>query len=114
MVILNVTKDTILADRVTFAETLWQRMIGLIGRKDLGEEEGLIIKPCSSIHTFFMRFPIDVVFLNKDLKVIKVKEQMQPFRLTLSNLFSRCVIELAHGTIARSHTKIGDAIETRE
>src|SRR5436305_8511011 len=76
----NTTRDTTLAERATKVDTFIRRGIGLIGRKGLPESGGLIIEPCSSVVSFFMRFPIDVVFLDESGKVRHVVEHMVPWR----------------------------------
>jgi len=113
MEVLNTTKGILLADKAIFAETLWKRLVGLLGREGLGEGEALVIRPCSGIHTFFMRFPIDVIFLDRDSRVRKVIRSMQPFRLSSLVFGAREVIELPSGTIFASHTEVGDIIEIR-
>ena len=67
--------------RAEVARTFWQRVIGLMGRKSLPEEEGLLILKCNSIHTCFMRFAIDATFLDRDDNVVKVVRNIRPWRL---------------------------------
>ncbi len=113
MKVLNTTKGTLLADKAIFAEILWKRLVGLLGRKGLGRGEALVIRPCSGIHTFFMRFPIDAIFLDKASKVVKTIQDMRPFRLSGWVFGTREVIELPSGTISASHTEVDDVIEIR-
>ena len=114
MEVLNTTKGTLLADKAIFAEILWKRLVGLLGRKGLGRGEALVIRPCSGIHTFFMRFPIDVIFLDEELKVVKVIERIPPFRMSLPAFAAKCAIELLSGAIGKSQTEIGDLIEIKD
>lgn len=78
------------------ANTFWTRAKGLLGKKELGQGEGLIITPCSSIHSFGMRFLFDAIFLNKDLVVIRVVPNIGPCRI-LYVPGSRHVVELPAG-----------------
>ncbi len=79
-----------------------------MGRRTLGEDEGLLIEPCSSIHTMFMRFAIDVVFLDKERRVVKVAT-VPPFRAALGG-GSHAVLELPAGIAERNGLKVGDVL----
>ncbi len=109
----NVSKKTLLGDAVGLAETSTERRQGLLKRDGLGPGEGLWIVPCEGIHTFFMRFPIDVVFLNKDKRVTKLVRRMKSSRLSVS-WRARSVVELPVGVIEQTSTEVGDLIEVRE
>ena len=109
----NVSKKTLLGDAVGLAETSTERRRGLLKRDGLGPGEGLWIVPCEGIHTFFMRFPIDVVFLNKDKRVTKLVRRMKSSRLSVS-WRARSVVELPVGVIEQTSTEVGDLIEVRE
>ena len=111
MEVLNTTKGTLLADKAIFAETLWKRLVGLLGREGLGDGEALVIMPCSAIHTFFMRFPIDVIFLDRASRVRKVICGMQPFRLSRLVFGAREAVELPLGVVSTTHTEVDDIIE---
>ncbi|HLD40830.1 MAG TPA: DUF192 domain-containing protein, partial [Candidatus Omnitrophota bacterium] len=80
--VINLTKNTVVAQNAGIADNLFSRMRGLLGRKSLNLQEGLILRPCNSIHTFFMRFPIDVVFLDRYDLIIKVYHSLSPWRLS--------------------------------
>ena len=75
-------------------------MRGLLGRDGLAQGEGLLIKPCGSVHTFFMRFPIDVVFLDRELSVLAVRPEVRPWR-TAGARGGKVVLELGGGEAAR-------------
>lgn len=108
--IINKTKNKTIANVVCLADTPLKRMKGLLGRKSLGVLEAMVIKPCNSIHTFFMRFPIDVLFVDKNSKVVKGIADMPPFRLSPIYLASQFVVELPAGTIQSTNTTEGDQI----
>ncbi|MDD5004894.1 MAG: DUF192 domain-containing protein [Candidatus Omnitrophica bacterium] len=112
--IINRTKNTILADKAEMAETFLKRLRGLLGRDNLAAGEGLVIKPCNSIHTFFMRFSIDVAFLDKSGKVVAMAVFLPPLRLQGSWFRGHLVIELPAGTLARTNTALKDTIEIAE
>jgi uncharacterized membrane protein (UPF0127 family) len=86
------------------------RKKGLLGRDRLEPGAGLVIAPCSGVHTFFMRFPIDVVFAARDGRVVKVSHAVKPWRLALA-MAAFCVIELPAGTAAQCETRAGDRLE---
>ena len=96
---------------VKVADTLFTRMKGLLGKKELPQGEALCIKPCFSVHTFFMKFPIDVIFLNKKNQVIAAVRNLKPNRITRLYPRSFSVLELPSGTIAASNTEVGDEIK---
>jgi uncharacterized protein len=99
-----------LAANLSVAATVCSRAKGLLGRKALAPGEGLWIKPCLGIHTFFMRFPIDVAFLDKQCRVIEVVHHLAPQRLTKFVPAAAGVIELPAGTLSASGTVVGNHI----
>lgn len=110
MIALNTRTGKILATDVRVANTIFARMKGLLGRKELPVGKALWIKPCFSVHTFFMRFPIDVIFLNRQNEVVAVIRDLGPNRVTPLYFKAFSAIELPIGTIADSNTVIGDKI----
>jgi len=108
--ILNVSKGTTVAGRAREARSFWARLVGLMGRRRLEEEEGLLISPCSSVQTLFMLFPIDVIFLDREAKVVRVAPALRPFRLAFGGRGARDALEVAAGTAARSDTAVGDRL----
>ena len=78
------------------ADTAWTRMVGLLGRASLPQDEGLLLAPAWSIHTWGMRFAIDVVFVDRDDRVLRIVEAMRPWRL-VSQWKAHAVVELAAG-----------------
>src|ERR1700704_1472993 len=104
MRISNLTREVILAHRGA------TRRKGLLGRSGLPAGEGLWIVPCESVHTFGMKFPIDLVYLDRNKKVKKVRSGVPPWRLSAC-LSAHSVLELASGTIHRTQTRPGDTLE---
>jgi uncharacterized membrane protein (UPF0127 family) len=108
--VLNLARQAVLADRVEIADHGATRRKGLLGRSGLPAGEGLWIVPCESVHTFGMKFPIDLVYLDRNKKVKKVRSGVPPWRLSAC-LSAHSVLELASGTIHRTQTKPGDTLE---
>ena len=108
--IVNLTRDTTIASRVEIAQNPWARMKGLLGRRDLPPGEALIITHCQSIHMFFMKFPIDVIFCDRQNKVLGLCEGLKPFCLSPIFFKASYAIELPPGSIVASKTQIGDQI----
>lgn len=111
--IFNVTKGVVIAQEAQFAATFGERLKGLLGRSSLSDNQALILKPCTSIHTFFMRFAIDVLFLGKDNRIVKVVQNIHPNRLSPIVWASQMAIELPAGKITQTNTQTGDSIEFR-
>ncbi len=107
----NVTRGTALADQARRADTAWARMRGLLGTDGLESGEGLVIVPCNSVHMFWMRYPLDVVFASVSGEVIGVVENLRPWRMTRVYWGARYAIELPVGVIAASGTCPGDVLE---
>src|SRR5215208_7766279 len=90
---------TVVCERCAVAATPLRRMKGLLGRKSLDAGEGLLIRPTSSLHMFFMRFPIDAVFLDRELEVRKVVPDLKPWRVAFAR-GAKSVVELSAGEAA--------------
>ncbi len=108
--IVNLTRQTELAASAEVAGHSAARNKGLLGRTSLPEGEGLWIIPCESVHTFFMKFPIDLAYIDRKFIVKKVRSNVGPWRI--SGCFSAySVIELPAGTVSRTQTVAGDKLE---
>lgn len=105
----NETRQTVLADAVDVADTSKARRTGLLKHERLEPGEGLLIAPCSSVHTFFMKFPIDLVYISKKRKVRKVRHAVPAWRMSAC-LTAHSVIELPAGTVERTGTRAGDQL----
>jgi uncharacterized membrane protein (UPF0127 family) len=98
-------------EKIELADSSLKRMVGLLGRRGLDAGAGLWIKPSSGVHTIGMAFAIDVVGLDRDLKVIKLWHRLVPYRLTSVSLKLRSVLELPSGTIAQHEIELGDRLQ---
>jgi uncharacterized membrane protein (UPF0127 family) len=108
--ISNLTRGTVLAEQVEVADRGAKRRKGLLGRDGLEPGEGLWIVPCESVHTFGMRFAIDLVYVDRKLRVRKVRSGVPPWRM--SACFSaHSVIELASGAALAAKTQVGDQLQ---
>lgn len=114
-VVVNQSRGTCLASRAEKADSLLRRMKGLIGREqqDFTDGCGLWIVPCDGVHTFGMRFPIDVAYLDSKYRVMKVYHHMRRFRLGAIKLTAHSVLELPAGTLARTATEVGDTLNIK-
>lgn len=110
MKIVNQTKHTTLAEDASVADSFFTRIKGLLGKKGLGRGQGLLLKPCNSVHTFFMQFPIDVLFINKNNTVVACLAEMLPGRASRIYWHAQYVVELPGGTIAQTSTAAGDTL----
>lgn len=87
-----------------------ERMCGLLGKPALKDNEGLLIVPCSSVHTFAMRYAIDLVFMDKQFTIVKTVKTLKPWRMAVSNA-SSMVLELAASSIDKLQLSIGQQLE---
>jgi uncharacterized membrane protein (UPF0127 family) len=108
--IWNASNEQLIGDRIEIAETSFARMRGLLGRKSLDEGEGLWISPSSGVHTVGMSFAIDVLGMDKDLRVVRIWERLAPWRATSLSLRTHSVIELPAGRIAEVPVRVGDRL----
>lgn len=106
----NLTRGTLLATQLEVAGSGGTRRKGLLGRDGLAAGEGLWIVPCESVHTFFMRFPIDLVYLDRKHRVRKVRHAVGAWRLSAC-LTAHSILELPAGTALASKTERGDRLE---
>jgi hypothetical protein len=107
---VNLTREVVLAHSVDVADRGATRRKGLLGRSGLPAGEGLWIVPCESVHTFGMKFPIDLVYLDRNKEVKKVRSGVPPWRLSAC-LSAHSVVELAVGSIYKTQTGPGDKLE---
>ena len=108
--VYNKTKETFLAFKVKVADSVLGRLVGLLGKRSLKPDGGVWIVPCNSIHTIGMLFKIDVIMVDRNLRVVGLHELVRPFSVTSPNFQAESVIELPGHTIFKSHTEIGDQL----
>jgi uncharacterized membrane protein (UPF0127 family) len=99
----------IVCERCLLAETALTRMRGLLGRRKLPSGEGILLKPASSVHMAFMRFPIDAVFLDREMRVVKIAAELRPWRAAGAR-GSKSVLEIPAGEAARRGLTVGDRL----
>lgn len=108
--LVNQTQNKVLVDKLETANSLLMRMKGLIGKESIDGNYGLWIRRCNSIHTFLMSFPIDVIFIDKNLKVKKCIEQIVPNKIIWPVFGASSVIELKSGFLKEHQTQVGDQL----
>jgi uncharacterized membrane protein (UPF0127 family) len=106
----NRTRNTVVAENTGAADSSGTRRTGLLKRTGLDPGEGLWIVPCEAVHCFFMKFTIDVIFLNKKKQVVKAVPSLKPWRIA-GCMRAHSVLEVAEGTIAATQTAQGDQFE---
>jgi uncharacterized membrane protein (UPF0127 family) len=108
--VFNQTRQSFLSLDTTVADNQFSRLKGLLGRRELKSDEGLWLVPCQGIHTIGLFFPIDVVYLDAEHRVVHLIEHLKPFRLTSLRRNCRSVLELPVRTIFESETRVGDQL----
>jgi len=106
--------DAVIAEQVETARRLVRRIVGLIGRREFPPGCALVIPRCRQVHTFFMRFPIDVVFLDEDNRVLRAESDVKPYGITGRCRGGFAVVELPAGTVARFGICPGDEMMMSE
>jgi uncharacterized protein len=112
---LNQTRQTYLATRLDVADGHWSRLRGLIGVRadEFRDGRGLWILPCHGVHTLGMKFPIDVLYLDRDQVVLHIESKLAPWRFAPVRMQATSVLELPPATLQTTGTSIGDRIEIR-
>lgn len=111
MTLSSRTRQTTLLRDLEIAESFFARGRGLLGRASLGPEQGLWIRPCNNIHTWFMKFPIDCVFVDRGLTVRSLREHVQPWRMVMPQWKAHSVIEMPAGSISRLGIRVGEVLD---
>jgi uncharacterized membrane protein (UPF0127 family) len=104
------TRNRALFQEVDLANTFIKRFKGWMGKSNVSDGEGLLLLPCKSVHTCFMRFNIDVLFIDSAGKVVHMIEQMKPWRFSPVVKKAAAVLEITGGSIATQGIKLGDQI----
>ncbi len=108
---VNRTRQAVLVDKGTVAASAWSRLVGLLGHRPLQAGEGLLLRGEKAIHTIGMGFPIDVLFLDKEGRVVHLYHGMAPLRASPFIRQAANVLEMPAGTLERTSTQLGDVIE---
>ena len=109
--VYNKTKETFLAFRVEVCDSVWGRLRGLLGKRSLKPDSGVWIVPANAVHTVGMLFSFDIVLIDKNFKVVGLRELVRPFRITLPERGAESVLELPAHSIFRSRIQIGDQLQ---
>jgi uncharacterized membrane protein (UPF0127 family) len=109
--IINLTRSTTIASHAEWARSFWARLRGLMFRKHLPDGNGLVLEPNSSVHTFGMRFAIDVIFVDRHGCVVGLMPAMPPNRPFAGERRARRTIEVPAGVIAATQTHLGDRLQ---
>lgn len=104
---IRLERGPVVCERGVMAVTAWTRSKGLLGRSELDPDEGLWIQPTGSIHMWFMRFPIDVVYADRDGRVLKLVRSIKPWRMSACR-GAKVALELPVGAIDRAGVEVGD------
>jgi uncharacterized membrane protein (UPF0127 family) len=113
MAVVRKEDGTVVCTRCVVADSAWTRSKGLLGRTSLDEDEGILLRPGGSIHMFFMRFPIDAVFLDGECRVLRVAADLRSWRMA-SKRGAKAVLELPAGRCARAGVREGDRLVLEE
>jgi uncharacterized protein len=111
LIVTNTSRQTLIGEAIEVAETASQKVKGLLGREGLEDGQGLLFKGAGSLHTLFMRFPIDIIYTDKQGKVVKVAKAVRPFKLVAAPLRCYFALELPAGAITASDTQVGDYLD---
>jgi uncharacterized membrane protein (UPF0127 family) len=110
MMLVNKTKNVVIAESAEIASSLGKRLKGLLGRKELKKGQAMLLKPCSGVHSLFMRFSIDVLFVDKNNRVIDVLSFFRPWRFSPFYFNSAYAVELPAGTASPALVSLGDTL----
>ncbi|MGC7847317.1 DUF192 domain-containing protein [Desulforudis sp. 1088] len=109
--VINLSRgNAVLVENLEFAITFGKRFLGLMGRRAINPRGGLLLQPCRSVHTFWMRFPIDLVYLDPAFRVVALLENVPPSRMAPGNRHTRSVLELPAGRLRETGTSAGDIL----
>jgi uncharacterized membrane protein (UPF0127 family) len=113
VVVTNPARGATLGTHVHHARNVFERGVGLLFRRELPAGGGLLIEPCNSIHSFFMRFRFDAAFLDRDRRVVHAIHAMAPWRVSRIAFRAKSVLELPAGALRSTGTEVGDRLEVR-
>jgi uncharacterized protein len=111
MRIANQTRSTIIAASASEARSFTEKFLGLMGKANLPESSGLIIRDTNWIHTFWMRFPLDLIYITRERRVVGLEESLPPNRIGKPFWSAHSVVELNAGVIRATQTQVGDQLQ---
>jgi uncharacterized membrane protein (UPF0127 family) len=114
MLLVNKTDGKVISENLAVADTFFKRLKGLMFTKELPAQEALHIIPCNEIHTFFMNYSIDVLYLDKDKRIVHMDEEMEPGKIGKKVENAISVVELPGGRIKTKSLKLGQSVEFRQ
>lgn len=109
----NVSRNDSVAERVRLANTWWTRLRGMLGHPEPAPGEGMLLSPCQSVHMYWMKYPLDVVFLAPDGRIVEAYHGLAPSKRSHWHRDADRALELRAGTLADTGTQIGDRLELR-
>ncbi len=112
--VFNHLRSILLVEELILALDPWRRLRGLLGRPPLEPSQGILIRPCKGVHTCFMGYAIDVIFLDRRGCVVALRADLRPWRLTALIGEAYCVLELPAGRAAATHTAPGEILRFEE
>jgi len=107
----NATRNDSVAERVRLADTWWSRLRGMLGSPEPGPDEGMLLAPCQSVHMYWMKYPLDVAFLDPEGRVVEAYHGLAPSKRSRWHREANRALELREGTLARTRTQVGDRLE---
>ncbi len=110
----NLTQQTVVIEKGRLANNAWTRLRGLIGVRHLDAGDGMLITPCKSVHCMFMSIPIDVIYVDKQDRVVATDANLRPWRIGRIARGVQYVVEVPTGTIASTKTAAGDSLRVRQ
>lgn len=111
--VVDLNTGRVVVEKLRLADTFWGRFTGLWGSRGLTPGEGLLMKDCASVHTFFMRFPIDVIYLDKEMWVLAVHKGVRPWRVVAPAAHGAHTLETGAGVLARLGVRVGHRLQCR-
>jgi len=111
LILKNITEEKIIAEDIIVADSFFKRLKGLMFSKELSLQAGMYIYPCSSIHTFFMNYTIDVLYLDINNTILAIDEDMRPGKVGRIVKGAVAVVELNSGKVKETNTRVGQAVQ---
>lgn len=108
--VVNRTGGTVVGEQILLVDAWWSRLRGFLGRREPERGEGLLLVPCQHVHTFGMKFSLDLIFLDRSGRVVDLVQGLDPWSRTTRVRDAHCVLELPTGTIEATRTRVGDLI----